>query len=287
VQRRSGAQVLVCAIDRSGKSFTPKGSHTIQAGDKITIAASGRVMDQVLQQLGILQKILKKTVIVGGSRLGRYLTGMLLEQGVKVTLVDSDPEQCSMLLEAYPEANIVNGDGSDSELLEHELAGADACVASTGSDEENLIISLFAKSFGLERIAAIIDNTDYENMLRKSGINHVFSTRDTSLFGIIRDARLLATARENAEDDNEWKWLHTLNSGKVEAAEFVVGADFALAGIPFKEAKFALKPGFLIAMIMRGQETIVPGGDAVIKQGDRIVVVSAEHRLTRLPDIIA
>ena len=181
----------------------------------------------------------------------------------------------------------MNGDGADSEMVERELHGADACVAATDLDEKNLIISMFAKSYGLDRIAAVIDKPDYTTMLRKSGINHIFSTRDTSLFGIIRDARLLATASENADDDNEWKWLHTLNDGKVEAAEFVVGADFKLAGIPFRDDRFALKPGILIAMIQRGQETILAGGNATIQQGDRIIVVSAEHRLSRLPDIIA
>ena len=248
VQSRLGAPVLVCAIDR---------------------------------------KILKKAVVVGGSKVGCYLTELLMEQGVKVTLVDRDPERCQELLEAYPGANIVNGDGADSEMVERELHGADACVAATDLDEKNLIISMFAKSYGLDRIAAVIDKPDYTTMLRKSGINHIFSTRDTSLFGIIRDARLLATASENADDDNEWKWLHTLNDGKVEAAEFVVGADFKLAGIPFRDDRFALKPGILIAMIQRGQETILAGGNATIQQGDRIIVVSAEHRLSRLPDIIA
>ena len=287
IQSRLEAQVLICAIDRGGKLFTPKGGHDIRPGDKITFAAAGEEMDKALKQLNVIEKILKKTVIVGAGKVGYYITGLLLDQGIRVTVVDSDEAKCQALLEAYPKANVVNGDGTDSELMERELKGADALVAATGLDEENLIISMFAKSFGMDRIAAVIDNLNYEKMLKKSGINHIFSTQDAALFGIIRDTRLLATAQENETDDGRMRWLHSLNDGKVEAAEFVVGQDFKLAGVPFKEKKFALKNGYLIAMIMRGQETIVPGGNAFINPGDRIVVVSAEHKISRLSEIFA
>ena len=81
-----------------------------------------------------------------------------------------------------------------------ELKDADACVACTGRDEENLIISMFAKSFGLDRIAAVIDNFNYEVMLKKSGINHIFSTQDVALIDVIKDTRLLATAGKNEND---------------------------------------------------------------------------------------
>lgn len=286
VQKRLGAQILVCAIEREGKIFTPKGQHDIRQGDKITFAAAGEEMDKALVQLGIIEKILKKAVIVGGGKVGYYLTGILLRQGVAVTLIDTDPGKCRELLEHYPKANVLEGNGTDSELMEKELKDADACVACTGKDEENLIISMFAKSFGLDRIAAVIDNFNYELMLKKSGIHHVFSTQDVALIGIIKDTRLLASAAKNTNDTNVMKWLYTLNSGRIEAAEFEVGKDFGLIGVPFKEKTFKLKPGVLIAVIMRGQEVMVPDGNSSICEGDRIIVVSAEHKIGRLTEII-
>lgn len=286
VQARLGAQILVCAIDRGGKMITPKGRHQIKAGDKITFAAAGEETDKALKQLNILKKVVRKAVIVGGSKLGYYLTKSLLSQGVKVTLVDSDPVRCRELLQKLPKADIVNANGADAEFMEKALKGADACAAVTGKDEENLIISMFAKSFGLQRIAAEIDNQDYEDMLKKSGIDHVFSTRDVGLGGILRDARLLSIGGEK-DNDNVIKRLYTLNSGKVEAAEFEVDGDFKLLGMEFKNPCFALKSGVLIAMIVRGQETIVPDGSSSLQKGDRIFVVSAEHKIARLADILA
>ncbi|MBP5264401.1 MAG: NAD-binding protein, partial [Lachnospiraceae bacterium] len=166
-----------------------------------------------------------------------------------------------------------------------ELKNADACVACTGNDEENLIISMFAKAFGLDRIAALIDNYNYESMLKRSGINHVFSTQDVALMDVIKDARLLAIAGKNLNDSNVMKWLYTLNEGKIEAAEFEISGDFALLDVPFKEKRFQLKSGMLIAVIMRGEEVMVPDGNSCIKQGDRVIVVSAEHKISRLSDI--
>ena len=285
VHQRLGAQVLICAVDRGGKIFTPKGQHDLRAGDKITFAAVGEEMDKALVALGIMEKILKKAVVVGGGKLGFYLVGTLLRQGVAVTLIDMDADRCRTILEHYPKANVIQGNGTDSALMEKELKDADACVACTGKDEENLIISMFAKAFGLDRIAAVIDNYNYESMLKRSGINHVFSTQDVALMDIIKDARLLSTAANNTNDTNVMKWLYTLNGGKIEAAEFEIGEDFPLLEVPFKEKRFQLKPGMLIAVIMRGEEVVVPDGNSCIKTGDRVIVVSAEHRIARLSDI--
>lgn len=286
VQSRLGAQALICAIDRGGKMITPKGKHQIKAGDKITFAAIGEEMDKALKQLNIIHKVVKKAVIVGGSKVGLYLANLLIEQGIKVTLVDSDQCRCEAFLEMLPKANIINASGTDAEFMEKELKGADACVAVTGKDEENLIISMYAKSYGLERIAAEIDNSNYENMLKKSGINHVFSTQGVALGGIIKDARVLAMG-EDKRDKNSMKWLYTLNNGKVEAMEFVVEDDFKLSGIEFKDPKFTLKAGILVAVIVRNQQAMVPDGSSFIQKGDRIIVVSAEHKISSLSDIIA
>lgn len=287
VHERLGAQILICAIDRGGKIFTPKGQHDIRIGDKITFAAVGEEMDKALVQFGIIEKILKKAVIVGAGKVGYYLVGILLHQGVNVTLIDMDAEKCRKTLNHYPKANVIQGDGTDSVLMEKELKNADACVACTGNDEENLIISMFAKSFGLDRIAAVIDNYNYEIMLKRSGINHIFSTQDVALIDVIKDARLLATAGGNENDSNVMKWLYTLNNGRIEAAEFEIGKEFAYLDVPFKEKQFQLKAGILIAVIMRGEEVIVPDGNSCIKEGDHVIVVSAEHKIARLSDIFA
>lgn len=286
VQTKLGAQALICAIERGGKLITPKGKSQIKVGDKITFAAIGEEMDKALKALDLIEKVVRKVVVVGGSKVGYYLAEMLTEQGVKVTIVDNDTEHCRELLEKIPKADVVNADGTDTEFMEKVLKGIDACVVVSGEDEVNLIISMYAKSLGLDRISAEIDNGNYEKMLKKSGIDHVFSTQNIALGDIIKDTRLMA-AGENKVEGNLIKWMYTFSSGRVEALEFDVEDDFKLMNIAFRDTKFALKPGVLIAMIVRAGEAIVPDGNSCICHGDRIIVVSSEQKISKLSDILA
>ena len=88
------------------------------------------------------------------------------------------------------------------------------------------------------------------------------------------------------ETDGAMKWLYTLNSGSIEAAEFEVGSDFKLQGILFRDESFKLKSGILIAVIMRGGSVEIAGGNSKILPGDHVIVVSAEHRILSLADIV-
>lgn len=286
VQQRLGEPILICAIDRGGKIITPKGKHQIKAGDKITFVAIGDSMDTILTRLNVLEKVVKKVAVVGAGRVGRYLTNILLAQRIKVTVIEKDAERCREIQEMLPKAHVVCGDGTDAELVEGELKGMDACVTLTGRDEVNLIISTFAKSLGMDRIAAEIDNANYDAMLRRSGINHTFSTQDVAIATIVRDMRLLV-AEEDDKDNNVIKWLYNLNGGKVEAMEFELTEEFPKFNIPFKDPKFNLKAGVLIAVIIRDGAAIVPDGNSALQPGDCVIIVSTEHKISKLTEIFA
>lgn len=277
--------VLVCAINRGGKAISPKGDTEIKAGDKITVLAVGEVMDTFLNKIGIIEKIIKRVLIVGGSKIGYYLAELMLQSGVKVQLIDKSPDRCRELLEKYPKAKVLCGDGTDAAVLEKELAGVDGCVTVTGSDDVNLIISMFAKSFGIERISAEIDNENYSTMINSSGISHIFSTQDVSMAGVIRNARAVAGLGEN--DTGNIKWLYTLDEGRVEAVEFEVKENFKYCGKPLMSSDFKLKDRVLIATIIRNGVTEIACGSSVIEAGDKVIVVSADRKITELSDICA
>ncbi len=286
IQAAIGAHILVCAIERGDKVFTPKGQADIRVGDKITFAAKSADMEKALIALDIMEKILKKAVVIGGGRIGYYIIDKLLEQGIKVTLIDRDPDRCRRILEQYPDINVLNGVGTDASLMERELKDADACLACTGSDEENLIVSMYAKSYGMDRVAAVIDDISYGSMLKRSGINHIFSTQEVALTGIIREARVLAMDNDT-QDSDAMKWLYKINGGRVEAMQFKAGSMFACLDVPFKDKRFRLKPGVLIVAILRDGGVIVPDGDSCISDGDEVIVVCAEQKIMKLSDILA
>lgn len=284
-RENAGGDVLVCAINRGGKAVSPKGDTEIKAGDKITVLAVGEVMDAFLNKIGIIEKVIKSVLIVGGSKIGYYLVELMLQSGIKVKLIDKSPERCRELLDSFPRAEVLCGDGTDAELLEKGLAGVDGCVTVTGSDDVNLIISMFAKSFGIERISAEIDNENYNNMIHSSGISHIFSTQDVSMAGVIRNAR--ATAGLGDKDSGNIKWLYTLDEGRVEAVEFEVKESFKYCGKQLMSSDFKLKENVLIATIIRNGETEIANGSSVINAGDKVIVVSADRKITELSDICA
>lgn len=286
VKEKLGGNVLVCAILRKGKTVPPNGKQQIHAGDRVTFLAVDNDMDTALAAIGISDKVLKKVVIVGGGKIGYYLADILKKQGVKITLIDNKERRCKELSELLPNTDILLGDGTDSEFMEHALKGAHACVSVTGNDEENLVISMFAKSFGLNRIAAEIDNENFEIMLKKSGINHTFSTQNMAIDRIIRSVRTIAID-DNKDDTNNIRKLHYINGGLTESIEFEISGDFPLLHIPFKDPGFKLQPGVLIALIMRNKETIVPDGNSCIIPGDRIIVISSDKKITKIADIFA
>ncbi len=284
VQSTLGASVLICAISRKGKTHTPHGKHRINPGDKITFLAIGDEMNKALEALKISENELKKVVIVGGGKVGYYLAETLLTQKVKVTLIESDERRCRELMDIFPKANVLMGSGTDSEFMGTTLKGAQACIAVTRQDEDNLVIAMFAKALGTKHIAAEIDNKNFDVMLKKSGINHTFSTQTAAIDRIIRDIRSMSIL-DNIYDTNNIKKLHALNGGQVEAVEFEISNDFPYLNIPFKNPEFKTKNGILIAVIIRGSETIIPDGNSFIKEGDNIIVVSAEHKITKIADI--
>lgn len=274
---------LVCAIERKKKVITPKGDSQIHANDIITVVAPSEEMKTFLDKIGVSQSKLNNVMVVGGSRLGYYLTEIMNENGINVSLVDSNADYCRELLEVFPKVNVIHGDGVNAEFLNAELKDKDACISVTGKDEQNLIISMYAKSMGISRVATEIDNADYAKMLKSSGVSHIFSTQEVAVSGVLKSARGIEV---NATEEDGIKWMYLLNGGKVEAVEFQVTEQFSLCDVQFKDSKFSIKKGVLVALIIRNGQTIVPDGNSTIKSGDRIIVVSADVKLTKINDIV-
>lgn len=286
ISEKLGVKALICAVNRNGKILYKNSIGSIKEGDMITFVASGSNMDTVLCKLNVLEKVVKNVVIIGAGRIGCYLIRMFERQGVKVTVIDNSFEKCKQLQEEYENVQIICGDGTDTSLIEKVLKGKDALAIMTGQDEENLIISMYAKSMGLEHIVAEIDNISFDTMLKKSGINHTFSTQNVAIGAIIRDMRLLV-ADEDENDNNVIKWVYNLNDEKVEAAMFELTEDFKKVDIPIGGSKFSVKAGVVIAAIVRDKEVIIPDENSVLHVHDKVIIVSCEHKISKLTDIFA
>lgn len=280
LREKHRAQVLICAVKRGEDVFIPDGNFVLRAGDRLGITAPRTELPKFLSALGILQKKSRNVMILGGSRISLYLAEKLLADGCSVKIIEKDRERAELLCEALPGATIIVGDGAEQELLiEEGLDTMDAFVALTGMDEENLLLCVFAANHGVKKTIAKVNRDEFAAMADKLGVDTVISPRHLTSDVLLTYARAL----QNSMGSNV-ELLYQLMDGEVEALEFNVVDDARLTNIPLKD--LSLRKNVLIAGIVRDRRTIVPTGDAVIKAGDRVVVIASGERLSDLSDIL-
>lgn len=271
---------LICAVRRGNEVFIPDGNFELRSGDEINLTASQDEVQKFLSELGYLKKDSRSVMILGGSRTAYYLGSMLLDIGIAVKIVERDRQRCRELCEALPKAVIINADGAKQEiLLEEGLLSADAFVSLTGMDEENILMSIFAASQNVPKSLTKIDRNEFIQMGEKLGLDTIISPKDLVSNMIVRYARAL----QNSLGSNV-ETMYKLMDGKAEALEFNVRPGFKKVQIPLKYLE--LKPNILIGGIIRGRRTIIPNGEDLFMEGDRVIVLATGHRLYDLADIL-
>ena len=276
---RFKTQVLVCAVRRGEEVFIPDGNFVLQGGDHINVSAAHEDLSSFFKQLGVYREGVRSVFLVGGGKIGFYLASQLLKMGIRVKIVEQDEATCELLSEMLPKAEILHGDGTDQELLTEEgMADCDACVALTGIDEENIIVSMFASTRKVKKVITKVNRSNLFALMRSVGIESVVSPRAVTGDMILRYVRAMRNANGSSVQN-----LYKLLDGKMEALEFIVGENAPFAGKTLQALRF--KRGILVAGIIRGQQLIHPQGSDVMLPGDLVVIISATSGLRDLKDI--
>jgi trk system potassium uptake protein TrkA len=200
--------------------------------------------------------------------------------GVHVRIVERDPKRCEQLVEKLPHAMIIQGDGTDRELIEsEEIFDTDAFVSLTDRDEENLLMAMAAQKAGVSKVLAKMTHPNYTDLVRESAIDSIISPKEITANRICSFVRATANSQGTAVEK-----LYKLLDGDIEAAEFTVGENVGWVGISLKDLTF--KPGILIAAIARDGQTLIPDGNTVIRKDDRIIVIAKSIFLKDLNEIL-
>jgi trk system potassium uptake protein TrkA len=165
-------------------------------------------------------------------------------------------------------------------LLEEGIDSADAFVSLTDMDEENIIISCFAKAQNVPTVITKINRPELASMAQRLGLESIVSPQKTVGNIITGYARALENSIGSSVET-----LYKLMDGSVEVLEFSVGQDFEYINIPLKE--MTIKKNILVAGIIRGRVPDIPSGDDIIQPGDKVVVIASNTRLQNLSDMIA
>ncbi len=279
VRKKIRANVIICAVQRSGTVTIPDGNFELQAEDSINITGTRSEISSFLKQAGLYKHRIKNVMIIGGGKIGFYLSELLSDTSRNITLIDSNLKKCHELTDELSDVTVVYGDGTDQDILEEQnIEKQDALVALTGIDEENIIVSLYAESKNVEKVIAKVDRHSY-SILNDIGVETLVSPQIVASNLVTRYVRAL----ENSVDNSQIQTLYKLVGGKIEAAEFLVPDNWAHDEETFKELD--LRPNLLIGCIIRNSKIIFPNGDDSIRGGDSIIVINAGKSLKKLTDI--
>lgn len=282
IQRRLKSEVLFVAIQRQEEVLIPRGDTVIHQNDRLTLTGSTKQLEKFFKTIGVLNnREVHEVMIVGGGRITYYLTSMLLDLGMDVKIIEMKKEKCIGLVEKFPQATIIHGDGTDHELLLSEsLEEMDAFVALTDNDEENVIISMFAQSHGVNHVLPKINRVSLGFLLEKLGLENSITPKFITANQIVQYVR----AMQNTVGSNVESLIKIVND-KVEALEFRVRDNCRFIDVPIKDLNF--RPGILVAYVTHKGVSKVARGDTRIQLSDTVIIVSKVAGLRDINDLLS
>ena len=279
--QRIAPDILICAAERDGKVIIPRGQYTIRAGDILSFAASRAVGKKFLEDIGFKTNRVRNAMLIGGGRAAYYLARQLLSMGIQVKIIEINRARCEELSILLPKAVIINGDGTSEELLREEgIERAEAVVALTGIDEENILLTLFARRVSQAKTITKINRITFQDVINNLDLGSVIYPKYITSEAIIRYVRAM---RESMDSNIET--LYHMFDHRAEAVEFRVDAPSDVTDIPLKDLR--LKDSLLVCAIYRDGKVRIPNGHDTIRAGDTIMVVTTHTGFSDIRDILA
>ena len=273
-------KVLVCAIERDGQVEIPSGMSVMKAGDIISFVAQRATIKNFMQNISVKTSKVKNTMIIGGGKAAYYLASRLLHMGISVKIIERDRKRCEELSVLLPKAIIINGDGTDAELLKEEgIDSIESFVPLTGMDEENIMLTLHARQLSDAKVITKINRLAFKNVIAELNLGSVIYPR------LITSESIIAYVRaKKASIDSNIETLYHLFDGRVEAIEFSIDETSKVTDIPLMELK--LKQQVLVAFINRNGRIILPSGQDCIRVGDTVMIVTTHNGFDEIEDIL-
>ncbi|PWJ42569.1 Trk system potassium transporter TrkA [Sediminitomix flava] len=252
---------LTVAILRDNKTIIPRGSTRFKMKDHVYYIAKPEGVDRVLKLTGKKQrKKIRRIMILGGSQVG-YYAARSLSYKYNITLIEKDKDRCFELADKLQNTLVINGDGRDVELLEQEgIEEMDAFIAVTGDSETNIITSLVAKTHGVQKTIALVENMDYIHLSQNIGVDTLINKKLIAanfIFRYIRKGQVLS--------------LTSIHGVDAEVLEFVVHENSRITEGKLKELDFPKTA--IIGGVIRGNQSHIPLGDFEFRPYDRVVVL--------------
>ena len=275
IDKYVSSPVILGVIIRGNEVIVPKGEEIIRENDLIYVIGKTSNIYNFCKLCGKYPEKIKNVMIMGGGKIAYYLYKLLASMNMNIKIIEINTERCYELSDTLPSALIINSDGTEEEvLLSENIRNMDGFVAVTGIDEQNLMSSLIAKGMGVKKVITKISRTNYINIVRELGIDCIISPK------LITTSQILKYARGNALES-----LLKIAGGSVEILEFIVEKNSKIVNKQIKN--IGILDNTIIATIVRKHEVVIPHGNDIIRDGDRIIVITKQKNISELSELEA
>jgi trk system potassium uptake protein TrkA len=263
---------LIVAVRRGEMFFIPRGDSELAAGDKVVVMCTPEALPEVRRLMtGFAEPDRHRVTIVGGGDVGFQLAARLeRDDGIEVTVIERNPDRGEVIAARLKRALVLNGDGTDLELLETEDVGrSDALVGVIDNDERNLLASLLARQLGVRRIITRVGKRANLRLFERVGIDVPISARGAAVASVLHQiaggpARLLAV----------------IEQGEGRILELDVPASYQ----PRELRNLAPPPNSIVGAIIRQSLAFVPRGDTRVEPADRLIVFTTYEASDKVRD---
>lgn len=264
----------IVAINRKENTIIPKGSDIVVAGDQIFVVCAKQLIPTIVKITGKENVTIQNIMILGGGLIGRYVAKDL-EDGMNIKIIESRSEKSEEIADILKKALVICGDGTDMDLLACEgIIDMDSFIAVTGDDEDNIISTLVARHLRVPRTIALVNKTEYLPLTSTIGMDAVVSKKMLSVNAILKFIQRSTFER-----------IVTIPGIEAEFIEIIPQADAKITKKILKDIHF---PKYaIVGAVERDGEVIIPKGDTLIHEGDRVVVVALPKAMREIEKLFA
>jgi trk system potassium uptake protein TrkA len=260
------ADSKVASIIRGDEIVLPRGDERIRPGDRIVVIGSPKAAREWSELLTPTHRKVDDVVVFGAGRIGTATARVLLQQGIRVRLIESDAERARNVAELLPGARVFHATGIDPEFLEREQIGmSEAAVFAMRDDSKNYYAATLAKLHGVQSTIAIVHDTVSMEVFERAGVDVAINPRLITAEEIVRFAR-----------DPRTRQVAMLEQDRFEILDITVRSESELAGKRFRDLPMT---GSLIGAVVREGRALFPHGDDVLQAGDRAIIFTPSGRV--------